>query len=153
MIWFLSLIKERCEGVKLALPTPYTSAILRQSKIPYWTAQRFNEGGKHVRCFGNIIGFIYIWILVYRYALSLRIQVNQSLSRFFFVWAEVTLNRTAIQHEVFLCRYGRQSCSARPQNFTRTMQALFKKLTKRNADSRGVAPPPWCLERKLQTHA
>ena len=41
-----------------------------------------HRGGKHVRCFGNIISMIYIKFLVYRYVLSLRIQVNQSLSRF-----------------------------------------------------------------------
>ena len=56
--------------------------------------------------------------------------------------AEATLNRIAIQHEVFLCCYKRQSCCARAQNFTRTMQALFKKLTKRNSALRGFAPNP-----------
>ena len=69
--------------------------------------------------------------LVYRYALSLRIRVNQSLSRFFFVQAEATLNHIAIQHEVFLCRYKRQSCGARAQNFTRTTRGVVPKLQKK----------------------
>ena len=79
--------------------------------------------------------------LVYRYVLSLRIRVNQSLSRFFFVQAEATLNRIAIQHEVFLCRYKRQSCCARPQNFTRTTRSVVPKLQKKRR-TWGAAPNP-----------
>ena len=47
------------------------------------------------------------------------------------------MNRIAIQHEVFLCRYGRQSCSARPQNFTRTMLRIVQKVNKKKRRSVG----------------
>ena len=33
--------------------------------------------------------------------------------------SDATLNRIAIQHEIFLCRHGRQSCCTRPQKCTR----------------------------------
>ena len=48
------------------------------------------------------------------------------------------MTRCAVQHEVFLCRHSRQSCFARPQNFTRTMQGVVPKLQKKRRSVRSL---------------